>query len=430
MSRDLAPPAEDVAASAIADWRVALTESEIDDRLTDSELIDSIAELERLKSAAAATQARLTAEFSARRLAAVKPGSSGEAQARRSVTSEIALARQESPFWGRAHANLAPVLLAELPWTFAALETGQITEQQAVLVARETALLNRDDRLAADAALVGRLAALGSREIESETRRIAYRLDPQQAVDRAKRAESERRVTVRPAPDNMAYLTALVSLPHGVAAYAALLKAAEQARNTGDPRRRGQVMADEFITRLTHPAATTPATDTHSTGAAEADVATADNTENAATAEGVDLCEGLARLPDGIDVELHLVMTDRSLFDGDDEPAILTGHGPIAAPIARHLLRTAPPGVRIWLRRLYTDTDGNLTGGDPRRRFFPDVARTFLIARDQRCRTPWCGAPIRHADHITGAAAGGPTHLTNGQGLCEHCNQVKQAAGW
>ncbi|MGH8969587.1 MAG: HNH endonuclease, partial [Actinomycetes bacterium] len=46
------------------------------------------------------------------------------------------------------------------------------------------------------------------------------------------------------------------------------------------------------------------------------------------------------------------------------------------------------------------------------------------------CRTPWCDAPIRHADHVTGHAAGGPTTAGNGQGLCEACNYTKQAPGW
>ena len=61
---------------------------------------------------------------------------------------------------------------------------------------------------------------------------------------------------------------------------------------------------------------------------------------------------------------------------------------------------------------------------------FPDAVRSFLLARDQVCRTPWCGAPIRHADHITGYADGGQTSLDNAQGLCENCNHIKELDGW
>jgi hypothetical protein len=50
--------------------------------------------------------------------------------------------------------------------------------------------------------------------------------------------------------------------------------------------------------------------------------------------------------------------------------------------------------------------------------------------RDRRCRTPWCEAPVRHLDHAEDHAEGGPTSADNGQGLCEGCNDAKQAAGW
>ena len=124
-------------------------------------------------------------------------------------------------------------------------------------------------------------------------------------------------------------------------------------------------------------------------------------------------------------------MTDRTLFDGDDEPAILIGHGPIPAPLARQLIRTASPHLKAWIRRLYTDPDtGHLINGDANRRDFSHAARQFLIARDHTCRTPWCDAPIRHNDHITAHTNGGPTRISNGQGACEACNYTKEAPGW
>jgi hypothetical protein len=67
---------------------------------------------------------------------------------------------------------------------------------------------------------------------------------------------------------------------------------------------------------------------------------------------------------------------------------------------------------------------------DSQRRVFDGALRQFLILRDHLCRTPWCDAPIRHADHITRAIDGGDTSATNGQGLCEACNYAKEATGW
>ncbi len=132
-----------------------------------------------------------------------------------------------------------------------------------------------------------------------------------------------------------------------------------------------------------------------------------------------------------MNVEIQLVMTDRTLLDGDEEPAILTGYGPIPAALARRLIRGADPGTTTWVRRLFTDpVTGHLSTADTRRRIFTPTARHYLIARDQYCRTPYCGAPIRHADHTTPHARGGPTSISNGQGLCENCNYTKQAPGW
>ena len=98
-----------------------------------------------------------------------------------------------------------------------------------------------------DAGLAGRLGSLGDRQVEAEAKRIAYELDPEGFVNRSRAAERDRRVTLRPAPDTMARLTALLPVAQGVAAYAALIKAADTARATGDPRGRGQVMADTLV---------------------------------------------------------------------------------------------------------------------------------------------------------------------------------------
>jgi hypothetical protein len=54
---------------------------------------------------------------------------------------------------------------------------------------------------------------------------------------RAAKAVGERRVTIRPAPDTMAYLTALLPVAQAVAAHAALTAAADAARTRRGPDR-------------------------------------------------------------------------------------------------------------------------------------------------------------------------------------------------
>ena len=61
---------------------------------------------------------------------------------------------------------------------------------------------------------------------------------------------------------------------------------------------------------------------------------------------------------------------------------------------------------------------------------FTGLLRRMLILRDDVCTTPWCEAPIVHADHTHPARDGGPTSYANGNGACARCNHVKETPGW
>jgi hypothetical protein len=85
----------------------------------------------------------------------------------------------------------------------------------------------------------------------------------------------------------------------------------------------------------------------------------------------------------------------------------------------------------VWLRRLYTTADGrDLVAMDSRRRLFGGLLRRMLVLRDDVCTTPWCEAPIVHADHATAVREGGLTGFWEGNGKCARCNQAKEAPGW
>jgi hypothetical protein len=83
------------------------------------------------------------------------------------------------------------------------------------------------------------------------------------------------------------------------------------------------------------------------------------------------------------------------------------------------------------LRNIYVDPHGRLLATTSTSRFHPQGLSSLLRAREQGiCATTWCDAPVRHLDHVTPHAEGGPTSLDNGQGLCARCNHAKQAPGW
>jgi hypothetical protein len=355
-------------------------------------LITRIAELERVKSGAAAGQARAAAALDALRRANEADAGVPAAQRGRGVASEVALARRDSPARGGRHLGCAKASVHEMPHTLAALEAGRLSEWRATLIVRESACLDVDDRRALDAELCAEgstLDGMGDARIAAAARAIAYRLNAQAVVDRAAKADSERTVTIRPAPDTMTWVTALLPVAQGVSVYAALKRAAD---TTFDDRTRGQIMADTLVERVTGRAA------------------------------------GVAP-----PIAVNLVIADETLLAGDDTAAVVDGYGPIPAAVARNLVGAAvgDPRSRATLRRLYRrPRSGTLLTMESRARGFPKGLATFIGLRDQRCRTPYCDAPIRHRDHARPRHRGGPTTGANGLGLCERCNYVKEAAGW
>ncbi|SDL38292.1 HNH endonuclease, partial [Nocardioides sp. YR527] len=122
-----------------------------------------------------------------------------------------------------------------------------------------------------------------------------------------------------------------------------------------------------------------------------------------------------------------IVMTADSLTNDADQPAVVEGYGPVPAAWARDALADA----EVFVRRLFTDPAGQLVAMESRSRRAPDGLAEFIATRDGGiCRTNGCDAPIRNIDHIQRHADGGETSADNLQGLCERCNQAKEAPGW
>ena len=217
----------------------------------DGERIDQLALLESIKGAAAAAQARVSVAFDASQRAAQAVAGVPARERGRGVASQLALARRDSPSRGSRHLGLARALIGEMPHTMAHLAAGRISEWRATLVCRETAVLDVEHRREVDARLAADLPVLGDAQIVQRARAIACELDAEAVARRRAKAERERRVSLRPAPDTMTYLTALLPVAQGVAVYAALNAVAGQGRAEGDERSRGQVMADALVERVT-----------------------------------------------------------------------------------------------------------------------------------------------------------------------------------
>lgn len=376
------------ASAEITRWHEAL--SNLPPARTEVEAIDRITALEELTSAAAAAQARETLTFDMhRRNREAEDGVSSKNQGK-GIGSEIALARKVSRARGSTLLKFSRSLLIDLPHTYSALKAGDISEEKARAVAKETDWLPRDRRRQVDERMADRLAEVGVGRLGNEVRALAQRVDQKSAVEHLEKRTEERAVSVRPAPDNMAYLTALLPMPRAVAVYANLKKSAAALIGTGQSgqRTQSQVMADLLVERATEQE----------------------------TAEAVP-------------TEIHLVMNDDSLVGQGEAPTWLPGFGPLPAGAARKFVseNEAP----VFLRRLFTrPEDGQLVRMDSKRREFSGLLRRMIVIRDDVCRSPWCDAQIKHADHATAVAAGGQTEWGNASGLCAACNYAKELVGW
>jgi hypothetical protein len=369
--------------------------------LPDSERIDLIGALEELKCGAAGAQAVATVDLDASQRRAQEERGLPTAKVGEGIASQVGLARRESPHKAARLLGLAKMFDREMPHTLRRVRAGELSEWRATILARETACLSLADRQEVDRRLCGPdgpAPTLSDTGLERATRKLAADLDNAAVAARARKAEADRHVGVRPAPDTMVWLRALLTVKQGVAVFAALKLAADAAQAAGDPRSRGQVMADTLVERVT--------------GAAPADP---------------------------IQVNLDLVMTDRTFFhsgsDGEtatEESAHVPGYGPVPADWAQDLLADSLSAEAVWVRRLYTHPDtGALVAMDSRARRAPAGLQHLIRRRDQDlCRTPWCGAPIRALDHAREWLSGGATSEPNLQGLCERCNHAKQAPGW
>ena len=392
------PTAPDAVVSRLQDtltWLRGLVPAPDDtgEPVTDADRIDRIAVLERLQASLEAVKAVEMVAFarsqSAEQIAlGVHPRAVG-----RGIADQIALACRVAPSEGTRRLHTARDLVLDMPHTLKLLSRGEISGWTVRLITEQTSHLDRATRTAVDAELAGRRPeTMGTKQAAATAKRLAYQADPEAATARARKARGDRRVTLRPAPDTMSLLSGLLPVEQGVACLAALQAAATAQKADGDTRSKAQIMADTLVARLT----------------------------GQETAQDV-----------GFEVGIQLPLG--ALIDPDDPtPAEIPGWGTLPAGLARELIVNTQ--ARVWWRRLFTKPTP--TGGqivvdlDHRRRRFTGWLAELIRWRDWTCRDPYCDAPIRHLDHLHRHHDGGPTTPSNGRGVCERGNYVRELPGW
>lgn len=398
----------DAWADSLQDWPTRIADSAVEllsvagPAITSRAAIDRIAALERLRAVVAGLQAAEEAAFADRQRREQRRAGVKTKDLDRGVAEQIGYARRISPVAAAHHLGMGLALRDRLPQAWALLRSGQVSEAQCQILVTRTSHLSATDAQLVDAAISPRMDGWNKKATEQAVNRVAYQIDPKGFVDRSGKAEQDRRVWVRPAPDCMSMVSALLPAAQGVAVYAALRKAAGTGHGAGDGRSLGQLMADTMVERVTEQSA--------------------------------------AHL---VPVQINLTISSDSLMGGGNEPAWLHDYGPIPADQARTIAAGDPPDdgagissgdaeqAKAWILRVLTDPiTGVASNVDTRRRIFDGNARKFITLRDRACRQPFCTAPIRHVDHVVPFREGGETSIDNGQGLCERGNYVKDMPGW
>jgi len=361
----------------------------VDDESSEADLVDQVAVLERLRAAVAAVQAATVVRFARARVERelaldVHPRDVG-----RGIAEEVGLACRLSPTVAARRLSSARAWWFDLPHTYATLAAGSLSEQTAEAVVTETRHLDGPTRRAVDARLhAADVAGKGVREAAALARRYAYEADREAYVARGRHERKHRRVGLRPAPDTMSVLSGYLPVEQGVACLAALRRHTDGVVAAGDERTQGQIMADTLVERLT----------------------------------------GQAHASD-VAVEVQIVMpADLAIDPHGSRTATITGGGPLPGPLA-HAVVDASQGGKRW-RIVHANLAGQVVGIEPRRRRFTGPLGDLIAVRDQTCREPFCGAPVRHLDHVHRYADGGETTLANGRGLCARHNLVREQPGW
>ncbi len=290
----------------------------------------------------------------------------------------------------------ARVLVGRLPATLAALGAGLFSYRHAQVMVDETAGLTDADTAAVERLALASAPTQTASRFARTVRRLRERRDPATMIARATTAFAARAVTLDPAPDGMAYLTAHLNAVDAAAIHERLTGAAIAVRDTGDPRTVGALRADLLADALL---------DRH----------TDDDTEH------------ILGVFQGITPNVVVTVPVETLLGGD-EPANLEGVGPIDAATARRLTAEAPSLYRLLT---HPETGAALSLGRTRYQV-PESLRMWLRVRDGSCRFPMCGIGTRRSDldHTVDWQHGGPTDHGNLAHLSRGHHTLKHHGGW
>jgi len=368
--------------------------------LSSYDLLDAAVSLGRLASWAQAKQAKILAAFAYRRppRGPYDDGFQQSADISRFAVDEISCALALTRRGAENRLGLALQLTDSLPGTLAAWERGELDWPKVSMIADRTAVLNADAAQRVEDRVLPRADHLTTGQLRRLVDRAVIAADPDAANTRHDKARLERDVTIRPADDGMAVVSAYLSAEEAAAAKRVLDKLAKDL-GPDDPRSAGQRRTDVFMQLVT--------------GQTLSGAVTVSTPVENLAGTGKPL--------------VHLIVSADTLTGASAAPAELLGYGPIASELARRL---AADG--IW-QRILTDPLSGEIRDIGRTRYRPPAALSdYVRARDQVCTFPTCQQPATDCDldHGTPFNKHGPTAEDNLTAKCRRHHVLKHHAGW
>jgi len=429
-------------------------------------LVDSAAVAARDEAAAAARKARALAAAHALSLTTLTdPAGSSAAGphewssaevARRSLRSEVACALRIPERTAETLIADSVRLVTALPATLASLSDGRISWRHAQLLVEHTYTLP-DSALPEFETLVLPFAETHTAtRFNHKARVVRERMHPESIELRHTTANADRNVSVEPAKDGMAFLTAFLPAATAHAVFDRLDRAAIRAHHDGDPRTLAQLRVDTFAGALlgvgvgvARSGRTKKGSGRGSNTGRKSGARTEPGASNGrgsnvypihdphgvlVSITGADLLESTLPAPTLEEIlatirpQVQITVPVLTLLGRDDTPATLDGYGPIDQDTARALTSRAPS-----LTRLLTDPETGAVRSVGRKRYrIPKELRRWLQTRDGTCRFPGCGkkAGRCHIDHTQEWHNGGTTAHDNLAHLCEEHHRLKTLSGW
>jgi hypothetical protein len=357
----------------------------------DAALVELVAAWERVASWAAAHQSAVIAEMLRR---------ADGGRSREFVADEVAAVLAVSPRAGQSRVEVADAL-DRLPALHDALATGAADQRKVAALLRETDHLPES---AAARVIDAVLPAVSDRtvpQLRGDVRRAELLIDPSAAETRHRAARRSRCVRMRPAPDAMAWIEALLPAPDATAVMEAL-DAVAAAASPEDVRsvdeRRADALSDLARGLL----------------------------DRGSAVDGTPLPSRRHRHP-----HLSVTIAATTLAGQDDLPAILGGYGLVPAAVARDLLSDAPRRVVL------TDpVTGEMRARSARTYRPPRHLAGTIAERDVTCTFPGCRVPAERCDqdHIEpfdgNVPADRQTTTSNLHTLCRHHHRMKTLGRW